>query len=206
MNKISIVFGIVLILFIYNINAQETKHNFGIKAGLNYSNFIGGSGYNGNFNGRIGYNIGGFFNLKLSEKVNLKPELLFSKRGAEYVMSLENFVLHDYDPVITSTNYTANIKEYLILLPIMIDYYLTESFNFELGPQIAYVISQDVSDNNENISFKGGKFDKFEAGLNLGIGYNFAEKYRIGFRYNYGITERDGYNSSVFQLDLNFKI
>ena len=58
------------------------KAEFGIKGGLNSSDFSGDT-EGMDFKPRIGFNIGAFAAIKLSEKVTLQPEILYSTQGAE---------------------------------------------------------------------------------------------------------------------------
>lgn len=210
MKKITLFIGLTILLINFKASGQENETKFGIKAGLNYSNFILGkefpSDFPANFNGKIGFHVGGFLKLKLTNDLILKPELIFSKQGAEFEIDLGSLTI-DPDPLFAD-NYKTDIKESLFLLPIMLDYYFNESFDIEFGPQLGYVISQNISTNNETATINSAykNYDKFEIGLNLGLGYNFAKIYRIGIRYNYGIMERNNRKSSVFQLGLQYQI
>ncbi len=204
MKKITLLIGLIIVLTSFHAKGQEKEVDFGIKAGANYSNFIFGkdipSEFPANFNGKIGFHVGGFLKLSLTNDLLLKPELLFSTQGAKYEITLVSL---NPDPFFTD-NYKADIKENLILLPLMSDYYFNESFDIEFGPQLGYVISKDISENRATV--KDANYDKFEIGLNLGLGYNFGKMYRVGLRYNYGIMERNNSKSSVFQFGLEYKI
>jgi len=209
MKKITLLIGLAIFLINLNAIGQGTSTEFGIKAGINYSNFIKGndipSEFPIDFNGKIGFHIGGFLRLGLTEKLILKPELLFSTQGAEYEIRMVIETQDPNDPFFYD-NFKADIKENLILLPIMLDYYFNERFDIEFGPQLGFVINKKITDNSEIINYEIDDYDNFEIGLNLGLGYNFAEKYRIGLRYNYGIMERNNLKSSIFQIGLEYKI
>ena len=209
MKKNILILSLTILFFSVNTFGQEGKIDFGVKAGVNYSTLILGndvpSEFPASFNGKIGFHIGGFMRYKFSEKLMLIPELLFSTQGAEYVFNTSGIIIDPNDPTFNN-NYKADIKENLLSLPIMLDYYFNPKFDIEFGPQFAYVVSNSITDNNDDIELSKGNYDKFEFDINLGLGYNFAEKYRIGLRYNFGITERNNLKSSVFQLGLQFKI
>jgi len=205
----TIIISVIVLLFSINIFGQENKIDFGVKAGVNYSTLFFGndvpSEFPASFNGKIGFHIGGFMRYKFSEKLMLKPELLFSTQGAEYLLDTSEIIIDPNNPTFNN-NYKADINEYMLLLPILLDYYFNPKFDVEFGPQFAYVVSNEITDNNDNIELSLGNYDKFEVDLCLGIGYNFSEKYRVGLRYNFGITERNNRKSSVFQLGLQFRI
>lgn len=202
MKKITTLLAI-FVFFHFNANAQEGSIEYGIKAGVNYASFAGDINSGAKFKGGIGFHLGGFLSYSITEKIKLKPELIFSQQSSQFVLNIENF-FGDFDPVIVSTRYVVDIKESLILVPILLDYYLTEDFDLEIGPQFGYVISQDVSDNNDNFIFRGSEYDAFDLGISIGAGYTFAENFRVGTRLNYAITKRDRYNSSVLRLSLNY--
>jgi len=210
MKRITLVIALAISLINFNASGQEKGTVYGIKAGINYSNFILGkdipSEFPADFNGKIGFHFGGFLKLRLTDDLKLKPELLFSMQGAEYELNLDSFIIGPYVDPSFSNVFKADIKENLILLPIMLDYCLNENFDIEFGPQLGLVISHDISHNNAILYYETGDYDKFEIGLNVGIGYNFTENYRIGARYNYGILERNNRKSAVFQIGLEYKM
>ena len=60
-------------------NAQDVK--FGAKAGLNLSNFTGDVE---NTSTKVGFQVGGFAEIKISEKFAVQPELLYSLQGTKF--------------------------------------------------------------------------------------------------------------------------
>lgn len=205
MKKITLLIGISILLISIKANSQNESIEYGLKAGLNYSNLIIDDRLPAETNAKFGFHIGGFLSFGLTDNLKLKPELLYSTQNAEYVLSNDINISDPNDPFF-GNNYKADIKESLILLPVMLDYYLNDSFDIELGPQFGYVVDQSISDNSDDFTISNGDYEKFEIALNVGAGFNFAEKFRIGLRYNYGIIERDGYKSSVLQFGLGYKL
>lgn len=190
-------------------NAQEAK--FGLKGGLNISNFTGDT-EGADLQSRIGYNIGAFVAIKFSEKFTLQPEVLYSAQGVNF----ENFGAE----VEGLGYYTADIKlkTAYINVPVMFKYYAAEKFSIEAGPQIGFLTSaktetklngfsqtveQDMKDSFETIDF----------GLNFGAGYDFTEHFSAGARYNLGLsniakTEQGDdtkLHNSVFSLSIGYK-
>ncbi|MES2812079.1 MAG: porin family protein [Bacteroidota bacterium] len=143
-------------------NAQETK--FGVKAGINMSNFGGDlDGYDS----KIGLLVGGFAEIKLSDKFAVQPELLFSGVGAKV------------DDVSLNLNYLA--------IPVMAKYFATEKFSVEAGPQIGFLMSAKAKLDGESEDIKDS-FNSTDLGLNLGAGYDFTENISAGLRYNLGLS------------------
>lgn len=190
--------------------SQEGAMTFGIKGGVNSSSFILGKDLPDSFpatlKGKIGWHLGGFLRIGLTENLSLKPEVLFSAQGAKYVLDISFINPNPFDPTISSTNYEANIREYLVLLPVILDYYISDAFDVELGPQLGYLLDYKISDNSKDLTYGSGAYDKFEMALCLGLGYAIGDQYRMGLRYDYGILERNNLKSSVFQLVFDYKL
>lgn len=196
-------------VFVFGFTYAQ-KAQFGIKGGLNSSNFSGDT-EGIDFKSRIGFNLGAFAAIKLSEKITLQPEISYSTQGAKAVN-----VTAPYD----GTLYTGDVKFNLsyINVPVMIKYYVADKFNLEAGPQIGFLTSaktstkldgfnqtvdQDIKDSFESVDF----------GLNIGAGYDFTKNISAGIRYNIGLSNiaktEPGDNSkienSVFSLSLGYK-
>ena len=186
------------------------KAEFGIKGGINSSNFSGDT-EGVDFKPRVGFNVGAFAAIKLSEKITLQPEILFSTQGAK----AENVTAD-----VNGVNYTADIEFNLsyINVPVMFKYYVADKFNLEAGPQIGFLTSAETSTKvdgfNQTVDQDAKDyFESVDFGFNLGAGYDFTNKISAGIRYNIGLSNiaktEAGDNSelqnSVFSLSLGFK-
>jgi opacity protein-like surface antigen len=189
--------------------AQKTE--FGVKGGLNSSNFSGDTG-GIDFKSRIGFNVGAFAAIKLSEKITLQPEILYSTQGAKAV-NVSQF----YDGAL----YTGDVKFNLsyINVPVMIKYYVADKFNLEAGPQIGFLTSAKTSTKLDgfNQTVDDDIKDSFESvdfGLNFGVGYDITEKVSVGIRYNLGLSnifktvegDDSKTQNSVFSLSVGYKL
>lgn len=186
------------------------KAEFGIKGGLNISNFSGDTG-GIDFKSSVGFNVGAFAAIKLSEKITLQPELLYSLQGAKAVnVEAQNGGLL----------YTGDIKFNLsyINIPLMVKYYVADKFNLEVGPQIGFLTSAKTSTKLDGFSQTVNQdikdsFESLDFGLNFGVGYDFTKNIFAGIRYNLGLANiaktQPGDNSkihnSVFSLSLGYK-
>jgi len=208
MKKITLFIGLILITT--SVFGQKKNAEFGLKAGLNYSNFLDTNDEDipAEYSGKIGFHIGGFVVFRITEKISIRPEILYSLQGSNF--SINAYDLNIFDPTDDNfiTSIDGKIKESMILLPIMFEYRFANNIDLELGPQFAYLINRDLTyDNNQGLfSIRNDGSEEFEIGINLGLGYSFTEKYRIGLRYSYGIIERQNLHSSVIQLGLNYKL
>lgn len=159
-----IILPIVAFLVFGFANGQSTR--FGVKAGLNVSNF---TGYQEDIKSLIGFHVGGFAEIKVAQKFAIQPEFLFSTQGT---------TVEGYDG-----NSNTNIKLNYLNIPVLAKYFITNAFNVEAGPQVGFLLSaknqgEDIHDLYKTLDF----------GLNLGCAYNFTENISAGLRYTIGLT------------------
>lgn len=175
-------------------NAQETK--FGVKAGLNIANIGGDIEENKSL---VGFHVGGFAEIKLSEKFAIQPELLYSAQGVKY----------DGDGDAKTTLGYLNI-------PVMAKFYVADKFSLEAGPQIGFLLSAKDKFEEDGISVDLDTKDAYKSidfGLNFGAGYDFTENLSAGVRYNLGLSniadteDSDDFkiNNSVFSISVGYK-
>jgi len=203
-----IILSSLLVLVFGFANAQKAE--FGIKGGLNSSNFSGDT-EGVDFKPKVGFNIGAFASIKLSEKITLQPEILFSTQGAK---------AENVNANVNGVNYTADIDFNLsyINIPVMFKYYVADKFNFEVGPQIGFLTSAETSTKLEGFNQTVDQnaknyFESVDFGFNLGAGYDFTNNISAGIRYNIGLSNilktEAGDNSksqnSVFSLSVGYK-
>jgi opacity protein-like surface antigen len=203
-----VILSAIAIFTIGFANAQKAE--FGIKGGFNSSNFSGDTG-RVDFKSRVGFNVGAFVAINLSEKFTLQPEILYSTQGAKAVN-----VSALYDDVI----YTGDVKFNLsyINIPVMIKYYVADKFNFEAGPQIGFLTSAKTSTKLDGSSQTVDEdikdsFESVDFGLNFGAGYDFTENVSAGIRYNLGLAnisktqsvDNSKIHNNVFSLSLEYK-
>lgn len=166
------------------INAQNV--DIGFKTGLNISNFTGGDvGRNNLFD----FHIGGLAEFKITEKISLQPELLYSRQGSE----AENSV---------------KIKVDYLAIPLMAKYYVTEKFSLEAGPQLSFLVNDKAEFNDSSIPDADVDASSFDFGLNIGFAYNINSNLFAQIRYNYSITtvvENPDIKNSVFQISMGYK-
>lgn len=148
------------------MNAQEVK--YGAKAGLNMSNYTGDVE---NTDMKIGFQVGGFAEIKISDKFAVQPELLFTNLGAK----------GDFSGITVTENLNY------IAIPVMAKYFVAEKFSIEAGPQIGFLMSAKMDAGGESVDTKEF-YNSTDLGLNVGFGYDFTENISLGLRYTAGIS------------------
>lgn len=174
-----------LALFAFGFaNAQDADGiKFGVKAGVQFTNFSG----DGDWDGKTGFYIGGLVDIPVAEDFHVQPELLYSMEGAE----AEEF------------GGTADYGISYLRIPIMAKYYVMEGLNLQAGPMVAFKIgtAEDYADEaSKSIDF----------GLGIGAGYELPMGVFFDVRYNLGlsnISDEDGTDvkNTGFQLGVGYR-
>lgn len=202
--KVLIVCMIMLGINYHGISQDDTM-KCGLRAGMNFSKMIVDDNIPAESTAKIGFYVGGIFSFDIGDQWRLNPELTFALQNSEYEFDGSINTTDPTDPDFGNT-VTAEIEDIMLLVPVMVNYFVSDSFDIEVGPQLGYVVNRDVSDNSEDLDFGNDDYDRFELGINLGLGYNLDYNYRVGVRYSYGVTKRNDARSSVFQLGLSYSL
>lgn len=155
-------------------NAQETR--FGVKGGLNLTSFAGGNYYDAK--SLVGFQVGGFAEIKIIERLAIQPEVLFSTQGAK----LDGGSFGDSDAKLNYIN-----------VPVLAKFYITKQFTVEAGPQIGFLVSAKNDGEDAKDLYKSTDF-----GFNFGAGYNFTDNLSVGLRYTVGLSNVADYNAEDF--------
>jgi hypothetical protein len=179
------------------ISAQNSKKDegitFGLKGGLNVSNFIGEVN-NNTF--RTSVHIGIFSEIMISDKFSLQPELLYSGQGFSG-SATPGFSRSKYD---------------YINLPVLAKIYIAKKISIEAGPQLGFLVSAKEKTDNDNVSISNQKTVDFS--LNLGLAYDLKNGIFFQTRYNLGLSNINSgananavkYTNSVIQLSVGIKL
>ncbi|WP_053992235.1 porin family protein [Mangrovimonas sp. TPBH4] len=202
-------------LFNITLSAQNSNLTYGIKTGANYSSYSPRYPMAGfkeiHYSSKFGFYLGGILNFEINNNFKLQPELNFASQGARYVS--ENIHLtSEYGPDIVG-DFESRITESTIVIPIVSQYFFSEKFYMEGGPQFGYILdrteklivnpAEQFGDTTNEIN--DIDYDKFDFGLTFGLGLKFSEKIGLNSRYFFGLIERNNYlKSSVLNLGLEY--
>lgn len=191
--------AIALVTFSF-ANAQEVS--YGLKAGLNYSNWSFSTEDMGDFDSRLSFHVGGVVELGLSDKFSVQPEILYSSVGAQIDSSELTARVASDDKIVFALDYLS--------IPVMAKYYVAEGFSLEAGPQIGILLSANYKFDGESEDIKEGyKSTDFSAGI--GAGYKMENGLFINARYVLGLSniwEDSGdewEKNNAFQFSLGYK-
>ncbi|RZJ34379.1 MAG: PorT family protein [Flavobacterium sp.] len=133
-------------------NAQADGVKFGVKAGVQFTNFTGDVE---NSDGATGFFVGGLVDLGIAGNFHVQPELMYSQEGAD----------------------KASIS--YIRIPVMAKYYVIQGLSLQAGPELAFKVAaeDDFTDNaTKSMDFGLG----IGAGYELPMGLMFDLRYNLG--------------------------
>ncbi len=202
-------------LFVFLLLGQLSmgQNQFGITSGVSLNKFVANYGGEENFEGfsnLIGYQVGVFYNLWISDKLTLRPELKYARRGTAMDIDSYNNEFNQF-----SEDSYDRYRFHYIELPIFISY---QRNNWRIfgGPYVATCFradnKYDIERTRTNPStgltntmrldgkdeyntvlgeaseeeYDEGAFNALDFGLEAGIGYQF-NSFGVSFSYNYGL-------------------
>lgn len=142
--------------------------DFGLKGGLNFATIVGDD--TSGTDTRTSFYLGGFAEVKLSDKFAFQPELLYSSQGVKG----------------SEDGFDMTLKLDYLTIPLMAKYYVADKFSLDFGPQLGFLLKADAETMGVSVDFKD-YVKSFDFGLNLGLGYEF-NKFFINGRYNIGLS------------------
>ena len=175
---------IPLIVLCSTLFAQ--KFQFGLKGGVNVSNFTNTSFNNVDNKAIVGLHGGALLSLLLGDHFAIQPEALISTQGAK--LSADNGVDD------------GNYKLTYLTIPIMMKGRFNGGFYLEAGPQFGFKLSENIPGANTTENFaKNADF-----GIGAGLGFHGKSGLGVGGRYILGLSKVGDFEANEF-ADPNFK-
>lgn len=214
MKKIFYILGVLLFSTAVTFGQQgKDKVSYGVRGGLNYSNLIYEFEDSSigvlDFNSKVGFYIGGFATINLSDKFSLQPELIYSSRGAKLDVDFSQLMIFSpIDDFITQNQNDINIKQSSLLVPILLKYSASDQLNLYVGPQITYLLNfeNELENGNEIKIFQFSDNDKIGVDIAARIGYSISDKISLELSYSRSLNNLNSFKFSVFQLGLNYQL
>lgn len=128
--------------------------------------------------------LGGLFvSVPLTEKLSLRPEVLYSRKGNQ-----------------DNRNFIQRFNLHYINVPVMLEYQVLNKLSVELGPEVSYLMSTSISYGlstefislSDNPTFEElllASYRDLDVALNLGVGYQLWNRWSVNLRYNIGVLD-----------------
>lgn len=154
---------------------------FGVKAGLNLSNFYSDEVNDNNL--KAGLNAGVYAKLPVARGFSIQPELLYSNKGSK--RSYDNALFGEGE-------YRTNL--HYIEVPVLGVINLAQNFNIHAGPYVSYLAGVNITDLESDGSVEEiaelnpENLNRFDYGVAAGFGIDLGPT-TIGARYTLGMRE-----------------
>ena len=178
---------LVLFLLYSHLGLAQSGPVFTLKPSLGINGCqIHGDNYSGY--DKFGIFAGTAVNARISEKSGFEMGFYFSQKGSRHNPNPKN---NDYSFYLVNLNF--------IDLPLSFVYQLTPKYFITLGPSIAYLIS--YNEETERGNWTGDyPFNKFEVGVNAGLGAKLGDKITVELRSSNSVTPLRGYGVLANQV------
>jgi hypothetical protein len=196
----------------------QTSPSFGVRAGLSSAKMSGEAANNLNdlleftnggvtTNSHTGFFGGGYVNIPLTSQLSVEPALYYTQKGYELRGEL-NVKGLDF----LGANAKAKLTSSYIDLPILLKGNFS-GFQVFAGPQISYLTKADLRTTAGLLGFNllnktmdgTEQFNRWDAGITGGVGYQFANGLNITAAYDHGLSKADK-NQNMEAYNRSFKV
>lgn len=199
---------LLLFLLISSASFAQKTTSFGIKAGLSNSTIKGETATQLNdlidktggmvsTQNRNGFYAGAYASIPLDETLSLQPGINYVQKG--YTL---NDDLNIKGMGFLGANAKAQLQTDYIQIPLLVKLNL-DKFEVFAGPQVGYLMNANVKTTagvlginllNKNFDVSN-QFNKWDAGLNFGLGYKFTDNVDVSAAYDFGLSKVDANKS-----------
>ena len=175
------------------------QFHLGAKAGANIIK-IDGKSFKDEF--RYGYHLGGFAEIRLSNKFVLQPEVVFN----QFSTSVDSNFSNVYHNAFSSSQ--SNVKLNYLSIPILLNYKLLGSFlSLQAGPQFGVLMNNDKNLlQNGAEAFKRGDFSMV-GGAQVKLGpIRVSGRYVVGLSNLNDIDDQEKWKTEGFQVSVGLAL
>jgi Outer membrane protein beta-barrel domain len=180
--------------------AGMAQFHLGAKAGANIIK-VNGKSFKDEF--KYGYTLGGFMEVRLSNKFVLQPEVLFN----QYSTTIDSNFKNIYQGAFNASA-QSKVKLNYLSIPILLNYKLIGSFlSLQAGPQFSVLMSNNRTLlQNGGEAFKNGDFSML-GGVQVKVGaIRVNGRYMVGLNNINDIDNQDKWKNEGFQLSVGLAL
>ncbi|MBS1495952.1 MAG: PorT family protein [Bacteroidetes bacterium] len=210
-------FTLIILSFAAAFAYAQTNVGFGIKAGLSSSGIKGDASsslsnlldYTKGMvttKNRTGYFAGAYANIPVSKNIQVEPGIYYTQKGYEMDGELNIKGLS-----FLGANAKAQLQSQYLDMPLLLKVSL-DGLQLFAGPQFSYLLNSKLHTTAGalGINFVNSyvdatsQFNKWDASVTAGIGYNITKQINISASYDYGLSKIDA-NKSLSAYNRGFK-
>lgn len=166
--------GVLAAFFVLFLTANVAHAQFGLRSGVNIANF---DGYD--FNSRVGYYFGVYYNKPIRDKISVEPGVFYSEKGYKAT-----------NPVITENlNY--------IDIPVLVRYHINETFNIFAGPQGSLLLNRKYQVDGGNVVTSMDAVRGYDIAGVLGVAVKLPRGFNVQANYDMGLVSLNYFDVNV---------
>lgn len=189
---------VAVVMVIAVANAQTS---FGVRAGANLAN-IGGDDTD-DAKMKIGYHVGAYANIGLTDMFALEPGLFLSSKGYK----VEESETEEFMGEVMKYEYEGKSNITYLDIPVLARISTASGFNVFVGPQFSFLLGNKYkeeetmstggvteTESDEDSSTEG--MNKLDLGLALGVGYQLESGLNFNLGYDLGLSNINDFEGS----------
>jgi len=187
---------LTIALTLTTMSFAQGGFHVGIKAGANIFK-VDGTAMKDEF--KFGYNLGGFAELKFSDKWGIQPEVMWNQTNFRTANNFNEIYPGGTNDLEGKLNYLS--------IPLLLSFTPAKIISFQAGPQFGILLNKDESlFENGKEAFKSGDFSML-GGVQLNIGaLKLGGRYVVGLANINDIDDREKWKNQGFQVYLGTRI
>ncbi len=153
--------------------SSDKPGGFGIRGGASLYNFGGNDVSENSYTNRVGFHVGGYAMLFMTDRLALEPGVYYSVKGTQNDDFIDSRAILSYVDV-----------------PVLLRLYPADGFNVFLGPQISFLANSKFEGDffGNTVSYDSDAIKETDFGLVFGLGYNLPKGFNVQASYDYGVT------------------
>jgi len=167
----------------------------GVKGGVNITK-IDGKSFSDEFN--YGYHAGAFATIKITNHVQIQPEVLFNQINTKADTAFSN---------VLNVKNLKDVKLNYISIPLLLNLSPAKFISFQVGPQFGILMDKhkDLFQNGKD-AFSSGDLSMV-GGVQLNVaGLRLSGRYVVGVSNINDVSNSDKWKNQGFQLSVGFRI
>ena len=192
------------LIAISTFSIAQSRTTFGVRGGVTSSSMSGDAVNNLQnlldfTNGMVttskrnGFYAGAFTNIPITENFSIEPGAYYAQKGYQL-----NGSLNVKGMEFLGVNARAELQHQYIDVPILLKANFG-GFQVFAGPQVSYLLKSDLRTSAGVLGFNfidrkidaSEQFNKLDAGITGGVGYQFSNGLNLNASYDYGLTKVD---------------
>jgi hypothetical protein len=186
---------LILIAFLVSFGLQAQDLNFGLRGGPSFTTLGGEEGGDGS-KFKVGFHIGAYINLPLSETLQFEPGIQFATKGAKG----------------TEAGTTTSIRNGYLDIPLLLKYQGAGNLFILAGAQPSFLMSSAliVGNGDNKVTVDGKDTRDLWKGTDfaavVGFGFNLGSQMNIQTTYEHGFANVSEFSDTVYNRGFKLSI